>query len=165
GTAPLVAVSGSTATGVARAGLLDTCVDGLDGVGVRVGCVQLAPHEGELPPWAAASVGRQLDLLDVADVLVCNAGHGVLAKALVRGVPMVCIPLAGDQKENAARAARAGAAVVIPPAKVTPHAVRDAVLRVLTDPTFAAAARRVADSAAGMGGPFAAEVTERALRA
>lgn len=163
GTGPLVAVSGSTATGVARAGLLDACVDGLDGVGVRVASVQLAPHEGELPAWAAASVARQIDLLDVADVLVCNAGHGVLAKALTRGVPLVCIPLAGDQKENAARTARAGAAIVIPPAKATPRVIRDAVVRVLTERTYRDAARRIAASAEGLGRSFAAEVTERAL--
>lgn len=163
GSGPLVAVSGSTATGVARAGLLDACVDGLDGVGVRISCVQLAPHEGALPTWAVASVGRQIDLLDVADVLVCNAGHGVLAKALARGVPLVCIPLAGDQKENAARTARAGAAVVIPPAQATPSAIRDAVLRVVTDRRFRLAAQRIAASAEGLGAAFAAETTERAL--
>ena len=163
GPGPLVAVSGSTATGVARAGLLDTCVDGLEGVGVRIACVQLAPHEGPLPAWAAASVGRQIDLLDEADVLVCNAGHGVLAKALARGVPLVCIPLAGDQKENAARTARAGAAVVISPDKATPHAIRDAVLRIVADRSYRRAAQRIAASAAGLGGVFAAEVTEQAL--
>ncbi|NKS69931.1 glycosyl transferase, partial [Rhodococcus hoagii] len=73
-------------------------------------------------------------------------GHGVLAKGLLAGVPLVTVPGGGDQWEVANRARPAGRGVVIRP--LTVDALRDGVRRVLDDPTFAAAARRAADGVA-----------------
>ncbi|MGZ6855116.1 MAG: glycosyltransferase, partial [Mycobacteriaceae bacterium] len=75
---------------------------------------------------------------------VIGGGHGMLAKSLVAGVPVVLVPGGGDQWELANRAARQGSAVIVRP--LTPRALDDAVHRVLADPSFARAARRAADS-------------------
>jgi UDP:flavonoid glycosyltransferase YjiC (YdhE family) len=163
GEGPLVVVSGTTATGVARADLLTYAIEALSGTGARVASARLGSYDGPLPPWVTVGEGKQTTLLDDARALVCNAGHGVLAKAISRGVPMVLVPIAGDQKENAARAARAGAGIVIPPHKLTAAALREATRQVLDDPSFAAAARRIAVSADGLGNGFAAETVERHL--
>ncbi len=86
----------------------------------------------------------------------------MVAKALVRGLPSVIVPGPGDQRENAMRVERLGAGVHLPAARLTPESLRAAVERVLADPAYARAARRVGGTAAGRGPAFAAE---RVLRA
>ncbi len=63
------------------------------------------------PPWLAAGPGRLAPLLAAAHVTLAPGGHGTVAASLRAGVPMVLIPGRGDQKEVAARVARAGAGV------------------------------------------------------
>jgi UDP:flavonoid glycosyltransferase YjiC (YdhE family) len=89
---------------------------------------------------------------------VCGGGHGIVAKSLLHGLPVVAVPGVGDQRENAARVARAGAGVVVPARRLRPGALADAVLRVIDDPAYRAAARRLGASAAGLGSDHAAAV-------
>lgn len=53
------------------------------------------------------------------------------------------VPQAADQFDNAARAEAAGAAVVLRSGEVTAESVRAAVGRVLGEPAFAEAARKI----------------------
>lgn len=69
------------------------------------------------------------------------------------------MPQGADQFDNAARCAAAGAAVVIRPEKLTADAVRLALRRVLDEPCFAEAARRVQAEIEAM--PSADEVAAR----
>jgi UDP:flavonoid glycosyltransferase YjiC (YdhE family) len=80
----------------------------------------------------------------------------MVAKALVRGLPLVVVPGPGDQRENAARVERLGAGVHLPARRLTPRTLRAAVQRVLADPSYAAAARRLAATADGLGPDHAA---------
>ena len=146
GDEPLVMVAPSTAfTGAV--GMVEATLEGLAGAGVRVALSMLEEPPANLPTWATAGLGRQDELLVHASVVVCGAGHGLLSKALLAGVPVVAVPGGGDQWELANRAARQGSAVVVRP--LTAEAVRDAVARVLGESSFreaaAAAARSVAD--------------------
>lgn len=150
GTAPLVMVAPSTAFTGAE-GMLETTLAGLAGGGVRVVASMLDEPPTDLPPWAVAGLGRQDDLLTQADVVVCGSGHGLLAKALVHGVPVVAVPGGGDQWELANRAMRQGSAVVVRPA--TADAIGDAVRRVLVDPAFARAAAAAASGAGDVADP------------
>jgi N-glycosyltransferase len=52
------------------------------------------------------------------------------------GLPLVLIPLFGDQPPNAERAAAAGVARVLAPSEVTPAAVREATRAVLHEPGY-----------------------------
>lgn len=153
GDAPLVLVSPSTASG-GRLGLLDAAVQGLRGVrmvgtvlGPSVGAHQDALHT-DLPRWAVVGPGRQEPLLRMANVVVSGAGHGLLAKALVAGKPLVLVPGGGDQRELAARAERLGAALVL--RTLTPDGLQAAVHEVLTNPSYAEAANRAAASLAAV---------------
>jgi len=85
--------------------------------------------------------------------LVCGGGHGMLAKALLAGVPTVVVPGGGDQWELANRAARAGTSVIVRPADA--QSIRDAVLQVLSDKRFAEAARAAAATASQVTDPVA----------
>lgn len=55
----------------------------------------------------------QADVLASADLVVCHGGSGTVYGALAAGVPLVVVPVFADQFENARRAARAGAALVV----------------------------------------------------
>jgi UDP:flavonoid glycosyltransferase YjiC (YdhE family) len=79
-------------------------------------------------------------LIEQAAAVICGGGHGILAKALSRGRPVVTVPDGGEQRENADRVRRAGLGVEILPKRLTPKRLADAVHQVLTDPRFAQAA-------------------------
>ncbi|WP_406497277.1 hypothetical protein OHB06_44050 [Streptomyces sp. NBC_01604] len=85
-------------------------------------------------------------LLEGVDVVVSSAGAGSVLSALSAARPMVLFPMGLDKPVNAARAAEAGAAVVID----TPDQVADAVARVLADHAVADGAATVAEEIAGM---------------
>ena len=87
------------------------------------------------------------------------AGHGMLAKALGAGVPVVMLPGGGDQPELAARVSRLGAGLTV--RTPDPDVIAAAVRRVLGEPDFRAAARAVAASGAAIVDPVA--VVERAV--
>jgi UDP:flavonoid glycosyltransferase YjiC (YdhE family) len=161
GDAPLVFLSASTVPG-RTAGLLDVALAALPGV--RLACTTLSPYDGAPPPWARVGLGRQQPLLDLAAVVVSGAGNGIVCKGLSAGLPMVLVPGWGEQKENAARLARLGAAVVIHPRQLNAARLRLAVERVLADPAFAAASRAAGGAGAGLGPPYAAALAEAALR-
>ena len=90
--------------------------------------VPFAPHAAVLPHTAA---------------VVTQCGLGTLTKALVHGVPLVCIPLVGDQSDNAAQVVARGAGVRLT-RDAAPEQVRAAIARVLAEPRFRARAASVA---------------------
>ncbi|MCQ4119425.1 glycosyltransferase [Rhodococcus tibetensis] len=159
GSDPLVMVAPSTAFTGAE-GMLETTLSGLDGAGVRVIASILEGAPSTVPTWARAGLGRQDAMLQKADVVVCGGGHGMLAKALLAGVPVVVVPGGGDQWELANRAARQGSAVIVRPP--SPEALRAAVEQVLSDATHAEAAHRAAKTIAEVDDPV--EVCRAALR-
>ena len=150
GEEPLVMVAPSTAhTGVH--GMIDTVLSALDGAGVRVALSMLDEPPAELPDWACGGLGRQDELLTRAAVVIGGGGHGLLAKALSAGVPVVTVPGGGDQWELANRAARQGSSLLIRP--LSAPAVREAVRRILDEPGFTAAARAAAAGAGEVADP------------
>src|SRR5206468_2833105 len=72
-----------------------------------------------------------------------QCGLGTLMKALAHGVPVVCLPVLGDQPDNAARVVFHRAGVRLGP-DATSEDIASACTRVLGDASFAAAARRLA---------------------
>ncbi|WP_096286342.1 glycosyltransferase [Mycobacterium ahvazicum] len=95
-----------------------------------------------VPPWAVVGLGRQDELLSHADVVICGGGHGMVAKTLLAGVPLVVVPGGGDQWEIANRVQRQGSARLIRP--LTADALADAVNDVLSTPGYRDAARTAA---------------------
>lgn len=101
------------------------------------------------------------DLFPRTDVVVTTGGTGTILSALSAGIPLVVVPTAWDQPENAWRLVEAGAGVRIPPSRCTPDTVRAAVDRVLGDPSFAQHARRLGtDFARHRGAAEAADLLE-----
>ncbi len=140
GDGPIVLVAPSTVHDPAHR-LLRAVLDGLGREPVRIiAALNRRPLDGPLEVPANA---RLVDWLSYAktmphcDVVVCNGGHGTLARALACGCPVVVAPVAGDMNENAARADWAGVGVRLPWRFVAGAPMRAAVRRVLAEPEMA----------------------------
>ncbi len=117
----------------------------------------LARFGGDGPAPITAGLGRQDEVLAHARVLICGSGHGILAKAMTAGVPVVAVPGGGDQWELANRLQRAGAGRWVRP--LTVSGVAEAVRAVLDDPGHTRCAERIGASGADTVDPVA--VAER----
>ncbi|WP_165252337.1 glycosyltransferase [Paludisphaera soli] len=121
---------------------------------------------GDLPGRpVVVSYAPQLELLGRAALAVTHAGLNTVLDALSVGVPMVAVPVTNEQPGTAARVAWVGAGESLPPlGRLTPEAMRAAISRVLRDPSYRQAARRIQSSIReGGGAPRAAELIETAL--
>jgi UDP:flavonoid glycosyltransferase YjiC (YdhE family) len=123
------------------------------GFGARPANVRLerfVPHSAVLPHAAA---------------MVSQCGLGTVSKALNHGVPLVCVPLVGDQPANAARVAARGAGLRLP-ADASAESIAAAIGRVLAEPSFRANAARLgaAMAAEGPAAARAADEIEAVLR-
>jgi UDP:flavonoid glycosyltransferase YjiC (YdhE family) len=135
--------------------LLDA-LDGLDGVSALMTTGRnLDPAMlGQPPPHVRLErFVPQAHVLERASAVVSHGGSGTTLGSLARGLPLVLVPHAADQFDNAARAEAAGAALVLRPGEVTPESVRAALERVLAEPSFAVAARTIAAEIDAMGSP------------
>jgi MGT family glycosyltransferase len=108
------------------------------------------PHSAVLPHAAA---------------MVTQCGLGTLAKALVHGVPLLCIPMVGDQPENAARVVARGAGIRIGRESSSAQ-ILAAIRRLLTEPQFGQNASAMAATLKneGVGAHRAVEEIEGVLK-
>ncbi|MFW0784772.1 nucleotide disphospho-sugar-binding domain-containing protein [Gordonia sp. CPCC 206044] len=122
------------------------------GMPVRVVVSALDPPTGtSVDEAVVVGTARQDDILPEADLVICGGGHGMLAKALSAGVPVVTVPGGGDQWELANRVQRQGSGRLVRP--VSADAIGAAAREVLTDPAHGAAARRAAATAGSVVDP------------
>jgi len=94
---------------------------------------------------------RPVDLRQAAkksDLIICHAGHGTVSTALLRGKPLLLLPLNIEQRMLAARVAGMGAGLAAP--ALAPAGMREKFLRLLAEPAFTAAARDFAERYAGL---------------
>jgi len=120
---------------------------------------------GKLPgDPIVVSYAPQLELLRRSTLAVTHAGLNTVLEALSIGLPMVAIPVTNEQPGIAARVAWIGAGEAIADKQVTPRALREAVIRVQSDPVYRVAAERVREAIQASGGaPRAAELIEQSL--
>lgn len=165
---PLVVV-GMSSTFQDHAELLRRTVRALASLPVR-GLVALGPtiRPDEVPAEGDVAVVSSVphaQVLPEASVLVTHCGHGTAIKGLVHGLPMVCVPMGRDQDDNAARVVALGAGVKLDRAASAAR-IQAAIARVLDDPSYAEAARRLSETIArAEGQSVAADVIEGMLAA
>lgn len=76
-------------------------------------------------------------VLKTCSAIVHHAGTGSTLTALVNGVPQLIIPHALHDETQVAEAVDAyGAGIHLPPERLTPQTLREALLRLLTDPSY-----------------------------
>ena len=158
GSGPVVVVAPSTAT-TGMAGMAETALECLAPLGVRVVVSRLNGSDLSVPPWAVVGLGRQDALLAQADLAICGGGHGMVAKSLLAGVPLVIVPGGGDQWEIANRVVRQGSGRLVRP--LTGEALAGAAADVLATPAYREAAQRAAAGAADVTDPV--QVCHQAL--
>ena len=104
----------------------------------------VAPEAVSAPPNVqVVRAAPHSKVLSRAAVVVTHAGHGTVLRALAAGVPLVCLPMGRDQKDNTVRVLRLGAGVRVS-RSAAPEQIAAAVRRVLEDPQYADAAKRFA---------------------
>lgn len=155
GSGPVVVVAPSTAA-TGTAGLAEVALQCLTPGetlprGSRLVVSRLGGEDLPVPSWAVVGLGNQTELLTHADLVICGGGHGIVAKTLLAGVPLVVVPGGGDQWEMANRVVRQGSGRLIRP--LTAEGLVAAVNEVLSAPRYGAAARQAAASIAGVADP------------
>ncbi len=70
-----------------------------------------------------------------AAVVVTRGGHGTVLRALSHGRPLLCVQMARDQNDNAARVAFHGAGLALQPVAGA-QAIETALRRLLNEATF-----------------------------
>jgi UDP:flavonoid glycosyltransferase YjiC (YdhE family) len=138
GPGPVVVVAPSTAV-TGAVGLTEVALEALRPGetlpdGARVVVSRLGGSDMKVPPWVVVGLGRQDELLAHADLVICGGGHGLVAKALLAGVPMVVVPGGGDQWEIANRLVRQGSAQLVRP--LTSESLVTSVGEVLSTPRY-----------------------------
>jgi UDP:flavonoid glycosyltransferase YjiC (YdhE family) len=123
---------------------------GFDQDPVRLG--PLPPHVRVQPTLPQAA------LLPRCALLVSHGGFNSVKEALAEGVPLVIVPIAGDQPYCARRCEALGLGRVIGPAERNAGAIRAAVRTVLGDPCYRQRARHMRDEVCALP-PTAAAVT------
>jgi UDP:flavonoid glycosyltransferase YjiC (YdhE family) len=155
GSGPVVVVAPSTAAtgteGLAEIALAQLKPGDTLPAGSRLVVSRLGGTELAVPPWAVVGLGSQAELLTHADVVICGGGHGMVAKTLLAGVPLVAVPGGGDQWEIANRVVRQGSGRLIRP--LTADALVAAVNEVLSSPGYRRAAQAAASRAADVADP------------
>lgn len=168
GDEPLVLVAPSTAQDPDHR-LLRAALAGLEGEPIRV----LATwNRRPLPGPARVPANTRLvewisyaQTMPGCDLVICHAGHGTLARAIVSGAAVLAVPHAGDMAENAARADWAGLGVRLPWGLLSPATLRLAVRRALADPSLGTAVKRLAGGTSpGAGAARAADLVEAMAR-
>ncbi len=94
----------------------------------------------------------QLEVLQHTDVFVTHGGMNSSSEALYYGVPLVVIPVTGDQPLVAKRVTEVGAGVQLDRRALTPEMLRKAVEKVMNDKIFKENSRRIGKSLRDAGG-------------
>ena len=124
----------------------------------------IAAPDLEAPPAAIAqSYVPQLALLPKLDAVICHGGHNTTCEALANGLPLVIAPIKDDQPIVADQVVAAGAGIRVKFGRVQAPELRAAVRRILDEPSFREAARRIQVSFAAAGGAAAAATHVEAL--
>lgn len=128
----------------------------------RLGCraVLLVGKEGgnalpdSLPPTVhVAGYAPHSELFPRASVIVHQGGAGTLGQALRAGKPMLVVPWAHDQPDNADRARRLGVARVLSAHRWSAARAYQDLFPLLNEPAYAARAIEVGRQVAAEDGP------------
>jgi zeaxanthin glucosyltransferase len=130
-------------------------VTALDPLADRLQATLIASPDVAPNPPAHILVAPRVPVLDVmphVDAVVSHGGLNTVSESLAQGVPLVVAPIRYDQSFVADKVAEAGAGVQVSFRAATPPQLRDALIAVLDEPAYRAAAGRVRDEMAAAGG-------------
>jgi MGT family glycosyltransferase len=95
----------------------------------------------------------QLDLLSQASVFITHSGMGGTGEAIYYGVPMVCIPQMEEQAITARQVQEKGLGLAfLDKDAITSEGLRDAIVRLLEEPSFHETAAEFSEDMKSLGG-------------
>jgi zeaxanthin glucosyltransferase len=160
----LLVTVGTLATGLAG-GFYRRVADAVAPLRAQLQAIVVGPPEALPDPPENVLVTRHvpmLELLPEMDAVISHGGMNTVCEALAYGIPLVIAPIRHDQPVMASQVTAAGAGIRVRFSRNSPSELRRAVLAVLSDPAYRAAAGRIRDSFATAGGaPAAAARLER----
>lgn len=147
---PLVLVSFSTGPYWDQSSRILRTLDAICGHDCRAlvttGSIDLDP--GTVPDNAV--IARRVpheEVLPHVAVTVTHAGHGTVVASLKHGVPLLCLPNpAADQPILAAQVRDLGCGLSLDGDNATSREIREAIHRLISEPTYSANARLLADT-------------------
>jgi MGT family glycosyltransferase len=115
---------------------------------------RIAPESlGVLPEnMAIHSWVPQSEVLRRAALFISHGGLNSIHDGLTLGLPLLLIPQQEEQTFNAMRVVELGAGLMLKKPRVTAERLRASAARLLAEPQFAAASRRIGDTLRTAGG-------------
>jgi MGT family glycosyltransferase len=154
---PRVLVSLGTVNADSGGRFYRVAAEALGGEAMQVILVAPPDLAGRVPDnFLVRSFVPQLALLSHVDAVVSHGGHNTVCETLAHGLPLVVTPIKDDQPVIAQQVVAAGAGIRLKYGRLTPGQLREAVHRVLEEPSFKTAALRVKASFDAAGGASAA---------
>lgn len=86
-------------------------------------------------------------VMSEVSLIVSHGGHGTVSRALIHGLPLLIMPNGRDQTDNALRVEARGAGLVLP-ATASEEDIEAAINRLIREPHFRRAARRLGNAMA-----------------
>ena len=156
--APTVLFTLGTVFNLESGDLFGRVLAGLGGLGINVIATvgrTLDPRRFEPQPANVRLAAHipQAAVLPYCDLVVSHGGSGTVVGTLTAGLPSVVLPMGADQPYNAARCEALGVGRRLDALRATPEEVGQAVVAVLAEPGYRAAAERIRDEIAGLPGP------------
>lgn len=149
---PLVVVSMSS-TFMSQGDAIQRCIDALNDLPVRA----LVTTGPSLDPTAFSSSDKvkvvravpHSEVFPHASAVITHGGHGTVMRALANGLPLVCMPMGRDQKDNAVKVHYHGCGVRLKP-DASVSSIKKAVQAVLENSRYRTAAvewkKRISES-------------------
>jgi UDP:flavonoid glycosyltransferase YjiC (YdhE family) len=154
----------------AEAGVFEAILEAVTGEPIEVvaaiGRDQELARFGEPPPNVRIEgYVPQIPVLAEAAAFITHGGFNSAKEALSLGVPLLVIPISGDQPYTSERVEALGLGRRIGPEERSPEIIRERLRDVLADPTYRATARQFADEMAALPGvDHAVQLLERVQR-
>jgi UDP:flavonoid glycosyltransferase YjiC (YdhE family) len=117
--------------------------EAIDSLGARAVMAAQPAGRSAGGPHSAGWVAHD-EVFDRCTAVVTHAGWGTVSRALVRGLPLVLVPVIGDQEYIAARCSALGVGIALDGTSMTVADMRSAIREVIVNPTYRKTAAELA---------------------
>ncbi|KAA1246838.1 glycosyltransferase [Aquimarina sp. RZ0] len=88
----------------------------------------------------------QLQLLPYLQAVICHGGHNTVCESMEQGLPLIVLPIAFDQSQVASRVAELHIGIRLKFKRLKPEHLSTALEKILNDPEYAKASKKIGDS-------------------
>lgn len=134
-----------------------TCIEALGesdwNVVMSIGTKSAIEEIGEIPDnFIVRNTVPQLEILKRTSIFISHGGMNSVMESLFYGVPVIAIPMVNDQHLVARQLTASGAGFALRMEDINPVLILESIQRVLNDPTYREACKRISESFHTAGG-------------